>query len=158
MIEEVGRVTACSNGQIEIEVAIKSTCSNCQAADNCGTSTIAKAFSGQKENLTIQTHQQIEVGQQVKIGIPEEVVLSLSSFVYLVPLLVLLAGVVIGDNWLMPLLGLENEIWNIALGAGLMFLAFKTVRWYLNSHSRPDSEPVILAVMNANDIAVVQVN
>ena len=92
MIEEIGTVVNTEPGYAWIETKVKTTCSSCVANDNCGTSVVAKAFTPRPEHLRIEVPCELQLGQSVKIGIPEQHLLSASAWVYLVPIVTLLAS------------------------------------------------------------------
>lgn len=92
MIEEIGKVVATEPGFAWIETQVKSTCGSCVANDNCGTGLVAKAFTPKPEHLYIATPSPLQVGQSVKIGIPEQHLLSASMWMYLIPIFVLIGS------------------------------------------------------------------
>ncbi|MFT5676558.1 MAG: sigma-E factor negative regulatory protein RseC, partial [Paraglaciecola sp.] len=112
MIEEIGVITAIDKKDNEqyiwIETQIKTTCGGCQANDNCGTGIVAKAFTPKKEQLHLACDETVNVGQQVKLGIPEEDLLMASALVYLLPIVVVLLTAVIAQ-FVFPMLGLHAE-------------------------------------------------
>jgi sigma-E factor negative regulatory protein RseC len=119
MIEEVGTIIAVENElgkqKIWVETEIKTTCNACQVQANCGTSVVAKAFSTKKQSLKLSYEAAVEIGQKVKLGIPEEALLNASVQVYLLPILGLIAGALLA-NLLLPLLSLESELWVVLSG------------------------------------------
>jgi sigma-E factor negative regulatory protein RseC len=100
LIEETGIITAIKGEQICVETQIKSTCSGCQVNSHCGTGVVARALSPKKQQLVLDCKQQVQVGQQVKLGIPEQTLLSASALVYLLPVVTLLVTVILAQLWL----------------------------------------------------------
>jgi sigma-E factor negative regulatory protein RseC len=98
MIEEMGRVVATEPGFAWIETQVKTTCASCVANDNCGTGLIAKAFTPKPEHLKLATPSELRVGQSVKIGIPEQHLLSASAWMYLVPVFALITSAAMLQN------------------------------------------------------------
>ena len=102
MIEEIGVVVRIDKEKelqhIWVETDIKTTCSSCQAQANCGTSVVAKAFTNKKQQLKLAYEYPVEMGQKIKIGIPEEKLLSASLLVYLLPILGLITGSVLASH------------------------------------------------------------
>jgi len=90
MIEEMGKVVAIEPGYAWIETQVKTTCGSCVAQDNCGTGVVAKAFTPKADHVKIAVPDKINVGQSVKIGIPEQQLLSASAMLYIVPLIALI--------------------------------------------------------------------
>ncbi|MFT4937068.1 MAG: sigma-E factor negative regulatory protein RseC [Paraglaciecola sp.] len=150
MIEEIGVITAIDkkdNAQyIWIETQIKTTCGGCQANDNCGTGIVAKAFTPKKEQLYLACDETVSVGQQVKLGIPEESLLMASALVYLLPIVVVLLTAVIAQ-FVLPQLGLHAEGW-VVLSAILAALGcFKQVSVYLKHNKQAEYQPQLIGLL-----------
>jgi sigma-E factor negative regulatory protein RseC len=95
MVKQKALVTRVMSGQVEVEVAVETSCSGCGSADNCGVGTVSKAFSGKTQLLEINTQRILSVGQWVTIATQENNLLALAALTYLLPLLgLLLAGLV----------------------------------------------------------------
>ncbi|NRA69591.1 MAG: SoxR reducing system RseC family protein [Gammaproteobacteria bacterium] len=90
MLKQPALVTKVMNGKVEVEVAIESSCSGCNAADTCGVGTVAKAFSGQTQHLIVNTDRIVAVGQWITIATQESNLLNLAAITYLLPLFGLL--------------------------------------------------------------------
>lgn len=146
MIEEIGTITAVDNDHIWVETEIKSTCGACAAKDNCGTGVVAKAFAPKKELLILRCSKRASVGQKVKLGIPENHLLSASALVYMLPLLVLLLSA-LSSQWLFSQLGLNSELWIIAFSAMTTFLCFRWVKHALSGESSRQFQPRLLALI-----------
>ncbi|AWL11399.1 Protein RseC [Saliniradius amylolyticus] len=110
MIEEVGTITEVKDGYIWVKTQIKTTCGGCAANDDCGTGSIAKALSPRAQTLVFAWDEAAHIGQQVKLGIPEQSLLGASVLMYLFPLLTLIAAALLAD-WALPRLGLNGELW-----------------------------------------------
>jgi sigma-E factor negative regulatory protein RseC len=150
MLEEIGVVSSIdkhSGSQIIcVETQIKSTCGSCEAQSNCGTGAIAKVFATKREKLTFSYQGAISIGQQVKLGIPEQSLLKASSLVYILPIFVLIFSAVLAQH-ILPLIGLTSEIWVIASAFLAAGLAFKGINVYLNQTNFVDYHPKILSVL-----------
>lgn len=88
MIEEVGTVVGVQGNTIWVETKLKTSCGSCVQESSCATGTIAKAFTPKPEHIELVAPNPLSVGQQVKLGIHEQHLVKLSSFVYLVPLMI----------------------------------------------------------------------
>lgn len=155
MIEEVGRVAAVDEQHIWIETEIKTTCSACQANDNCGTGTIAKAFSPKTETLKLPRFQNVKVGQQVKLGIPEKSLLSASALVYMLPLLVMVISAVLGP-FLLAQLALEHELFVVAFTLLTTSASFAWVRHHISQQAPERYQPRLLEVLPVSDIQFIE--
>ncbi|MFT6899693.1 MAG: sigma-E factor negative regulatory protein RseC [Paraglaciecola sp.] len=161
MIEEVGIVTAIELKQgrryVCIETQVKSTCGVCQAKDDCGTGIVARAFSPKKEQLWLPCDQAVEIGQNVKLGIPENLLLRASLLVYILPLVMLLFSSVVG-SLILKTMGIDSEGSVILLAFLVASASFYGVRQYLTRYSQQRFEPSLLAVLpkqiNCLEIAV----
>lgn len=90
MIEETGRVVAVEDGAVWVETIRQSACDDCSAKSGCGHSALSKL--GRKAvHLRAQTRQAFEVGEEVVIGVPEQVVVTSSLLAYIMPLVIALA-------------------------------------------------------------------
>ncbi|MCG9962701.1 MAG: SoxR reducing system RseC family protein [Shewanella sp.] len=148
MMEEVARVVACDNqGWLTVEVELKSTCKSCSSSESCGTSAVAQAFSAKTQQFSIQTERTCEVGELLKLGLPESVLLKAAALVYLMPLLGLFCGALSGQFFA----GLFQ------INADLSAIGFATLgaitAWLIGKRKAKqlevDSQPVILAYLGA---------
>lgn len=146
MMEEVARVVACDNqGWLTVEVELKSTCKSCSSSESCGTSAVALAFSAKTQQFSIQSERACEVGELLKLGLPESVILKAAALVYLTPLFGLFAGALLGQ-FFASLLVINSDLCAIGFAA-LGALA----AWFFGKRKAKqlevDSQPVILAYL-----------
>ena len=77
MIEEPGRVVAVEEGAVWVQTLRKSTCSSCSANAGCGQGLLDKlAITSQRGNVRALTDLQLAVGDEVVIGVREELLLG----------------------------------------------------------------------------------
>lgn len=125
-----------------VETIQRSACNSCRAESGCGQSLLNK-YSGHTSYLWVllegRDPTDYQLGDQVQIGVPEEVVAKGSLFVYLTPLIGLMLGAGVAHNlwgselltFLMAMLGL--------VGAGLL------VRWHAHlTRFDPRLQPVLV--------------
>jgi sigma-E factor negative regulatory protein RseC len=150
MMEEIGIITAVERRNslqyIWVETQIKSTCGGCQANDECGTGIVAKAFSPKKEQLSLPCEQTAKVGQEVKLGIPEDRLLSASALVYLLPLVAMLCTA-LATQYSLPLLGLQAEGWIIASAIIAAALSFYWLSYYFKQAKQADYQPQLISLL-----------
>ncbi|MFT5117660.1 MAG: sigma-E factor negative regulatory protein RseC, partial [Kiritimatiellia bacterium] len=88
MLEEEGRVVSIETDALWVETIQQSTCGRCAAKKGCGQSLLAK-IGAKSSQLRVLIDKQDETLYQledsVMIGIPENVVVNGSLFVYLLP-------------------------------------------------------------------------
>lgn len=150
MIEEIGVITAVDRDHIWVETEIKSTCGSCQAESSCGTGVVAKAFSPKKERLILRCRQTTKVGQKVKLGIEENSLLGASALMYLLPLAVLIGAALLSQT-LLPLAGLNSELWTIALSFFCTWLCFRWLKNKVLNKEETKFQPKLLAILPSED-------
>lgn len=93
MIEEPGRVVAVEASAVWVETRRSSSCASCSARGSCGEGLLERIGVQQRHPVVLaDTDLRLQVGDSVIIGIPEDLLLSSSLQIYLLPLLGLLAG------------------------------------------------------------------
>lgn len=96
MMEEIARVVDYQQGWATVEVELKSACNHCASSENCGTSTIAKAFSVKTQRFSLPADKPCQQGDLLKVGLPESVIIKAAALVYLLPLLGLFMFAIFG--------------------------------------------------------------
>ncbi len=135
MLEERGIVVAVPDPQnAQVKVSRSGAC------EQCASSKICQAMGTGKEMLvTAGNPLQAKIGQQVLLSLPGKTFLRASLIAYLIPVLALFGGAVIGQQ--------ISERWAVAgafLGLGLSFLGL----WYYNKHLNPDTyRPTITRIL-----------
>ena len=109
MILETATVTSVEPDALWVEAVQKSACETCSAQKGCGTAVLSK-LSGRTNRIRVirnqSKEQSFEVGQQVTIAIPEDVVVLGSLGAYMVPLVASLLGLwLMGSSDLMSVIG-----------------------------------------------------
>lgn len=89
MLEETATVTRIDGEWLWVETKPKSACSHCSEA-GCSTSVIGKVFGNRRNELRMRNSLAARPGQQVVVGIPEEVLIGASLRAYLAPIVVML--------------------------------------------------------------------
>ncbi|MGI2257795.1 SoxR reducing system RseC family protein [Shewanella sp. GXUN23E] len=146
MMEQKARVIGQDSPDwVLVEVEMKSACNHCDNSDNCGTGSVAKAFSAKLQQFAVPAGRQYQVGDMLKLGLPESVVLKSAALVYLPPLFGLLAGGLMGQ-WLATFNGWSAN--TLAMFGGL---TGALLCWWLGKRGarrlEADAQPVILAYL-----------
>lgn len=104
MITETGRIVAIEDDGLWVQTIRKSACASCQAQKGCGQAVLAKmgrepgyirvAHDGSKDDF--------QLDQFVEIGIAEDVLMSASLLIYLLPLVTMITGILIVTLWQGP--------------------------------------------------------
>ena len=150
MIEEVGTVIDVQMRHehqfIKIATQVKSTCGSCHAKDNCGTGVIARALANKRDALWLPCEEPVAIGQDVKLGIPESLLLSASLLVYMLPLLAMII-VATTSTLLLSSYSIEGEGWVILSSMVAAVVSFLGVKHYISGSTKTQFEPHLLAVL-----------
>ena len=148
MILETATITSVESDALWVEAVQKSACETCSAQKGCGTAVLSK-LSGRTNRIRVvrqQSHDQsYQVGQQVTIAIPEDVVVLGSLGAYMVPLLGSLVGL-----WLMDSSDLSSVI-GACLGLGLGGWAVS--RYNRKLRNDPRINPVLFDENNQQSVS-----
>jgi len=155
MIEETGVVLAAHGDLAEVECQRQSTCGSCGVSGACGTSLLERYFGRRQRVLTAENAVGAQAGDRVVVGVPEAALLTVAFAAYLVPLLGLIGGALLG-GWLVEQMagagGNGPEMIGAAAGlaGGLLWL-----RRFGQAHTEnPRYRPVILRRAQATALSV----
>ncbi|MEI6858642.1 MAG: SoxR reducing system RseC family protein [Shewanella sp.] len=88
MMEEMAKVINCDDkGWVTVEVKVKNACSHCDNSESCGTSAVASAFSPKVQVFSIPSKNNYQLGQLLRLGLPESVILKAAALIYILPLI-----------------------------------------------------------------------
>jgi sigma-E factor negative regulatory protein RseC len=150
MLTETGRVVAMEADGLWVETIRRSTCGTCSAQKACGHGLLNKMSDGKRGYVRVLPGDQdignYKVNDEVRISIPEEIILRGSFIAYILPLAGMLAGALGAVSWLPG-----NEDLLAFLGAtGGLALGFALVRWHGVRHRHdPDFQPVLRSVVTS---------
>ena len=150
MLIETGRVVAVEANEeaLWVETIRQSTCGSCAANKGCGHGLLNRISDGRTGYIrvlsgTVATRQ-CAIDDQVRISIPERIILRGSMLVYMLPLLCMLAGAV-GADILWPAAGQFVTVAGAILG---MAVGFALVRWHAWRHREDsDLQPTVIEVL-----------
>lgn len=100
MISEQGRVVAVNGDSAWVRTIRAKACDSCSVRGGCGQKVLASASGGRANQVLVRNHLGARVGDEVTIAIEESALLRASLLVYALPLGLMLAGVVAGQQWL----------------------------------------------------------
>jgi sigma-E factor negative regulatory protein RseC len=133
MLEEKARVVSVDSGYATIESIGTAGCGGCSASASCGTASLASLFGRRSRRLRVLNDIGALPGDQVIVHLNSSAMLLASMLIYLLPLLMLLAGAIFGE-WLAKVMGLENsEIVAISIALTAALLAFRISRMAITS-------------------------
>ncbi len=157
MITETGRVVAVEDKWLWVEVIQQSMCQSCSAQKGCGQSLLNKLHGSKRNHVQIALgdfkKDDFSVGDTVSLGIQESVLLVGSVIVYLIPLSLMIAGMLLaGESFQGDGGAIVGAIIGFVLGAGF-------VRWHSATHSaKKHYLPKLLGKPNAStDVIICEV-
>lgn len=115
MIEEQAVVIEAGEGTAWLETQRRSVCGQCAVNKGCGTSVLAQVMGNRRSRVRAIDPIGVQAGQTVRIGIEEGAFLRGSLALYMLPLLALFLGGLLGEV-LATGLGITQE-WPALLGA-----------------------------------------
>ena len=98
MMTEEASVVAIDGDHAWVEARRRTACGGCTASKGCGTGLIARFFSGRPVRLRAINPVAAEVGERVVVAIAEDVLLRSSFMAYILPLITLFIGALIGQQ------------------------------------------------------------
>lgn len=125
MIEETAHVVAVEGEHAWVETERRSSCSSC-SAKGCGTGALSKVLGAKVQRMRVSNPVNAAEGDAVVVGIDEGVLLKGSVLVYIMPLVLMLAGGLLGEA-LAPQWDSNGESMSLlfgllGLGGGLLWL------------------------------------
>lgn len=143
MIEEQGRVIAVESGAVWIETLRRSTCSGCSMNAGCGQGILGRLGVGSgRGRVRALSSLKLAPGDEVVLGVGEDVLLKSALLFYLSPLLGLFALALLAAR-----IGLGEPLIMMAGVAGFL-LAWLFVRRLARRHSDdPAMQPVVLRAL-----------
>jgi sigma-E factor negative regulatory protein RseC len=141
VIEERAVVTRSAQGWAWLQVQRQTACGVCHASAECGTGLLAKVWKNKTLEVRALSALPLQTGDQVIVGIAEGALLRGAMLIYLLPLVFLLLGAVLGQA-VFATTGDELVALMGALGLSLGFLA----AWVLSRRFSEDPryQPVVL--------------
>lgn len=106
MLVEKGEIVEVEDSALVVQVIQQSTCGSCAAQKGCGQGVLAKYLTGShliRVALKHRSGSDFSVGEEVELGIEEFAMLRAAFLVYLVPLVTMIFGAVIGRFYSEPL-------------------------------------------------------
>lgn len=141
MLEETARVIEVRDGLLMAETESRSGCTHCSSSSGCSTSVVAKLFGVRRNRLVMENSLNARPGDQVVIGIPDQLLVRASLTAYLLPLVVMLVVTALGD-----MAGM-NELLLSLLALGGLATGFFTMRWVSRGRTSQQYEPRLLRIV-----------
>jgi len=158
MFSEAGRVVAVEPDSLWVEVIQTSACEACKAQKGCGQSALTKAFSARRQHVkallaTGDSPDHYHVDDWVEIHVPEDTILQGVALVYVLPLLAMIGGALLGQSLFAASEGKIILCSLAGLAAGVLF-----VRWVSSHLARKTSlYPTVKGLVSSRPAAVLPV-
>ncbi len=122
MAIETGTVKIVEEERVLVEVEAGSGCGSCHAKGSC-----MMGSNGRSRKLWIKKNLDVHPGERVNFGIEEKGVVMASFLLYLFPVVMLIAGMMIGGFY-SDFMGMKEETASIFAGIAGIALAFVIIR------------------------------
>jgi len=121
LIEQQAVVTRCDDKTIWLKAQRQSTCSSCQIKHGCGTGLLSNHVGRRFSEISVDKTDDVRIGQQVQLAIPEQSLLQGAALMYIVPLFIFFLFAVIAKTLNF------NEFFEIFSGLSGLFIGFYLV-------------------------------
>jgi sigma-E factor negative regulatory protein RseC len=128
---------------VELSCDQQTSCSSCQSKSSCGTGIVSKAVGKKQLHWQLATSKPVKAGDVVEIAFPEKSLLQSAALIYLLPLLFLFIGAIVGQLWLAPLLG-AGELVVILTSACFAFIGFRLAKKWVTPMEQASFQQVKL--------------
>lgn len=160
MIEESALVVALEGNDLAwLETQRQSACGQCAVNKGCGTGSIAQLLGKRYTRVLALNQAGAVVGDRVIVGVPEQALVRGALWVYMLPLLGLLLGAVVGRQWAAGVS--SGEAASILCGIAGLALGFWAVRRHARRTVRDSRyQPIVLrrAAGESGPVAVPMVS
>ena len=146
MLEEEGMVIGLEDGYAIIQTERGSSCDGCHAKSSCHSMGDAQ---GSIMEIRAINDMGAKVGDRVKVAIDSIVFLKSSFLVYVLPLIVMIAGGIIGESYAknnMP--GADADLVAGSVGITCLVISFLLIRiWSKSLEKKREYQPQIIRII-----------
>lgn len=145
MVEEQGVIVSLEGQMANVAPLSQPGCQSCSSSGVCGTSLLKPLFGNKQRMLAAENTINAKPGDQVVIGLNRTALVFASLMVYLLPLILLVAGAIFGAAAAHTFSIEDAELVSILCGLGAASLTFIIVNRVVKSaYFSAFFEPVIL--------------
>ncbi|MFC4159197.1 SoxR reducing system RseC family protein [Chitinimonas lacunae] len=147
-IEHEALVVAVEPGFAWVRPGPAQLCPACANSGRCGAVALNRLFAGQEEHFRVADPLGVQAGERVMVGVAAQAVLQAALWAYLLPLLALLGGALLGSR-LWPI---QPDLGGLC-GAGVgLTLALFGLRWRSRELAlRQSFEPVVVRRLDTSE-------
>ncbi|SIO03257.1 SoxR reducing system RseC family protein [Salinivibrio sp. ES.052] len=158
MIKALAEVTGYHDGWLSLACQQQTSCGSCQSQSQCGTGIVSKALPGKVNHVSVRSPQPLPVGTLVEIGLGEATLLRSALVVYMVPLVMMLVGALLGQFLFASLAGSgEGGVIALSLGCGALGVVIAQ-RLAPHVGSADQQQPALLRVMGEPISGLAMIN
>jgi sigma-E factor negative regulatory protein RseC len=140
MIEEIAIVTRAEGGRVWLKSRQGSACGGCVQKASCGTAALAELAPERELELEVESPPGLQTGDSVRVAIDDAQLLFGSVLLYLLPLLIMLAGIALAK----ALLPAAAEAWMPEIALAGLLSAFWGIHHLQKRLLRHAEKPVII--------------
>ena len=134
MLEEDAKVVEIRGDSVVVETSRQAACGGCDARTACGTGLLSHLFKARNKRFVVKNALNLEVGNEVVIGVSESGLLRGAFLVYILPLLGMFLFAMLSDVILAP----ASEAMKLVAGAvGFLLI----LSWVRARHKRATADP-----------------
>jgi sigma-E factor negative regulatory protein RseC len=146
MIEQTVKVIAIEGKHAWVESLSLHGCAKCEAGEGCGGGIFSKLFGNKQFRMKIENSLNVDLHENIVIGVEDSAVTNASLLSYLMPLVGLSLGATLGHNVDTP----ESEFWTLIGSLVGISLSFLLARLRLNSDSyKAKYTPIMIKKQNS---------
>lgn len=143
MLETEGVVVGLGADEAYVETSRVTACGTCSAQKNCGTSNVSQLLAGKPKPFLVLNPIGAAVGERVVIGLENAALLKSALLSYLLPLILLIAGALLGG--LLAPADLSSDSYSVVGAIVGLALGFAALRWVAaRTGGQKQFQPVIL--------------
>ncbi len=99
MLETRAIVIQVHGSEALVEASGEGGCGHCNSEKGCGSSKLTQLFCSKPRQFKVQNEANAGVGDEVQITLQDGVLLRSSVLIYVLPLVLLLGGGILGSHW-----------------------------------------------------------
>lgn len=99
MLETRAIVIHVHGSEALVEASGEGGCGHCSSQNGCGSSKLTQLFCSKPRQFKVQNEANAGVGEEVQISLQDGVLLRSSILIYVLPLVLLLGGGMLGSLW-----------------------------------------------------------
>ncbi|WP_021022102.1 SoxR reducing system RseC family protein [Salinivibrio costicola] len=157
MIKALAEVTGYQDGWLSLACQQQTSCGSCKSQSQCGTGIVSKALPGKVNHVSVRSPEPLPTGTLVEIGLGEATLVRSALVVYMVPLMMMFVGALLGQFFFAALAGSgEGGVIALSLGFGALGVGIaRRLAKYVGSAEQ--QQPELLRIMGEpiSELAVI---